>query len=107
MRNDAGNTIETTRLTSKDGLQLTLLNLGATSPSPAGSNVSGVLPIMFLSFLIGVTCLLVYFMTKKRFFIVDYSGGGLAAECRWYSQSEIDEFQRLISIEKDRIAARE
>jgi len=63
----------------------------------AGSVGTGVL-LVALSVLITF----VAFLMRKRFFVVEYAGGAIATECRWYTAEEIDAFQKRISIEKDK-----
>lgn len=42
-----------------------------------------------------------YFLSRRRFFVVEYAGGAIATRCNWYSENEIDEFQKRISQVKD------
>lgn len=52
--------------------------------------------------LFGLLTLLLGLMLDGKFLVVHFGGDTLAVPCKWYSQSEIDEFQRRVSIEKDR-----
>jgi hypothetical protein len=53
---------------------------------------------------VGVGSILIYFIKRRRWFIIEYAGGAVATLCKWYSTDEVEEFQKKISLEKDRIA---
>ena len=55
-------------------------------------------------FFFGVVGLYGFFATRVRWFIIEYAGGAIAAKCHWYTPSELEEFQKKISLEKDIIA---
>ena len=63
-----------------------------------GQAVGGVL-LLILSLL----PLLAYFLGRTRLFAVNYSGGSIGVDCKWYSPNEINEFQKQIYLNKDRI----
>jgi uncharacterized protein YdcH (DUF465 family) len=52
---------------------------------------------------ISITYVLYWFYKKidKRFFVVEYAGGSIATDSSLYKESEIHEFQKLISNLKD------
>jgi hypothetical protein len=52
---------------------------------------------------ISITYVLYWFYKKidKRFFVVEYAGGSIATDSSLYKESEINEFQKLISNLKD------
>jgi hypothetical protein len=62
-----------------------------------------ILIISIWCLIMGLGSMIKYHLGHKRFFIVEYPGGSVATECNWYAEKELDEFQKNISIEKDRI----
>ena len=53
---------------------------------------------------LGAFFLLSYYLNRRRLFIVQYAGGEIGTNCRWYSQEEIEALQSAISREKDRVS---
>ena len=56
-----------------------------------------------LFFVCGLALILAYVFARIRTFVVHYAGGSIGVNCRWYPEEEINAFQKLISVEKDRI----
>ena len=82
-------------------LPFALWALAAAKTTPGGSNAAEA-----LSYILHGGCLafyVLYQVGRKRLFVVHYAGGEIATSCRWYPIEEIEEFQRIISLEKDRI----
>jgi hypothetical protein len=71
--------------------------LGAFSFVAAGSTS---LQVVLAAF--AVCCAVAAFLCRKRFFVVEYAGGAIATDCRWYTSDEVDAFQKAISLQKDK-----
>ena len=52
----------------------------------------------------GIIFLVLYFLSRTRYFFVEYSGGAVGTNCKWHSPSELEEFQRKLFEVKDKIA---
>ena len=81
------------------GLGVLLVLVAASDDDAPGAALMGFGLIVF-----GSLSIITYYVKRGRWFIVEYAGGAIAAKCKWYSPSEIEEFQRKISLEKDKIA---
>jgi len=53
-------------------------------------------------FLPSLLLILFYYIQKHRLFIIEYAGGSIATNAKWYSIRELSEFQKAISLLKDR-----
>ena len=54
----------------------------------------------FIIVLLPLALLMFYFLQKKRLFVVEYGGGSIALDANWFSQAELNEFQKHISLIK-------
>ncbi len=79
-----------------------VIYIGPSASVWKGMFMGEVLQSIFLLIIAG-TCFLFYFLRRKRFFIVEYPGGAIATDARWYSQEEMREFMRALSFVKDQI----
>lgn len=59
--------------------------------------------IIFILLFIDIVFWLWFFYTKKKFFQIEYAGGAIATEIGWYKVSDIENFQKQITIEKDKL----
>lgn len=60
--------------------------------------------IMFLTgSLIAIIGIVLSILIKKKYFIVEYAGGGFALPVKFVSRTEMDLFQGILSIEKDKV----
>ena len=64
--------------------------------------IAGSVGIGLLLIAASIGIVFIAFLMRKRFFVIEYAGGAIATLCRWYTEEEIDAFQKQISIEKDR-----
>jgi hypothetical protein len=51
---------------------------------------------------LGFILLIIYFARQRRCFFVEYAGGSLGADCKFFDWQEIEEFQKKISLIKDK-----
>jgi hypothetical protein len=77
-------------------LIIALLSIAAT----AGTDEA---PIGVFVFVLSLIPLLAYFLSRRRLFVVNYAGGSVGTECRWYNLSEINHFQKQLYVLKDTI----
>ncbi len=85
-------------------LLIALFSSGFQGPTGAGASRGGGSGLLSLIFLIFGICLLVaYYLKRARIFVVENAGGQIGTNCKWYSESEILNFQKIISQEQDRI----
>jgi hypothetical protein len=59
--------------------------------------VNPIVELMPLTFIVGAAWVVMYFLSRARYFVIEYSGGGMATKCDWYAEAEIYEFQKLVS----------
>jgi len=48
-----------------------------------------------------IMSLVIYFASRSRLFVVEYPGGAIATNARWYSQQELEAFQKAIALSKE------
>jgi hypothetical protein len=62
---------------------------------------------VFVGLFIFLLLLIIYFLTRKNLFYIEYPGGAIGTNCGWFSGHEINEFQKALAIqilrEKERI----
>jgi hypothetical protein len=79
------------------GLIFSIIPMFSKTNGAAGSNGGGIMFIIIFT-LIGF---LIYSFYKRKYFVVEYAGGYIAANSSSYSENEIANFQKLISNIKD------
>lgn len=62
-----------------------------------------VFPVLLIIYC--VYCLYRYFQSKKTYLIIQYAGGAIGFEKNWYSNDEIEQFQQLLMLAKDKVVA--
>lgn len=55
-----------------------------------------------LMMVLGVVFIIAAFVKKEQIFEVDYKGGSVQVPCKWFSNADIEAFQKAISLEIDR-----
>ena len=80
-----------------------LIGLGILSCLATGFSGLGVFALLFFG-LPGSAFLALYYLTRKTYFVVEYEGGAMATLSRWHPEDQLREFQRKISVEKERQA---
>lgn len=50
-------------------------------------------------------CIFRYYQSKKTYLIIQYAGGAIGFEKNWYSDDEIEQFQQLLMLAKDKVVA--
>jgi len=53
---------------------------------------------LFIAFIF----LLLYFMKKRKWFIIEYAGGEIITSCNWYSDNSLKKFMRAVYLQKDK-----
>jgi hypothetical protein len=77
--------------------------LGVTAADWArDNNIIPWLPVFFGACL-SAGLLTGYFLSRRNYFIVEYAGGFIAVDASWFPVSELEEFQKQISIQQDRM----
>jgi hypothetical protein len=63
-------------------------------------NMNPMMPLTLglIGLILGV---IIYFVSKENFFIIEYGAGNMAIPTKFYSLEELNKFQQQISIEKD------
>jgi len=50
-----------------------------------------------------IISLVLYFLKKAKWFVIEYAGGMIMTNCHWYSKKSIKRFMKNISIQKDKV----
>jgi len=80
---------------------LVVWTLALTKESPWLGLASFPFLIFALSFLAS------HFANKGKLMVIEYAGGAIAVPCRFYTETEIQDFQRKISMLRDRMEGEE
>jgi hypothetical protein len=70
-----------------------LFAVASEARRPAGPGVAA-----FMSMVAGIVSLVLYSIYgKKKIFLIDYAGGSIGVNCKWYSEDELRSFQKEIN----------
>lgn len=58
-----------------------------------------------LTMIVSIFCIGFYFLGRRRMFRIDYPGGAIGTDARWYNQEQLQDFQKHISLIKERISS--
>ena len=56
-----------------------------------------------LLIVISIISLILYFLKKAKWLVIEYAGGMIMTNCNWYSKTSIKNFMKNISIQKDKV----
>lgn len=57
--------------------------------------------MIFIPIIMSVLFYFIYYKSKKAIISIQYAGGEIAFDVKWFSQQEVDDFQRQLRLAKD------
>ena len=66
---------------------------------PGGSSGTSTVVFMFGA-VFAMMMFMQYFVRRRRLFVVEYPGGAIATDARWYNEAELSGFQKQIELSK-------
>jgi hypothetical protein len=53
--------------------------------------------------IIGIPFLIAYYLTRATLLNVEYAGGGIGFDIKWFSMNECQEYQKALFLAKDKV----